>query len=155
MRCMVYPRSLPHDLIACEQNLALLRLRNLIVFIRTVLLFSHKSTLSLAVRVPEIQSSHVTAKNLEVPIMTISSNTSKISSALNKVALLTILISGFLLNPDCFAKEYSFIVQPIFKAGKTMRIYRPLVQYLDRKSVVQGKSVDLGGRRIIKKKINI
>ena len=32
------------------------------------------------------------------------------------------------------------------------QIYLNLINYQDRKSVVEGKSVDLGGRRIIKKK---
>ena len=35
-----------------------------------------------------------------------------------------------------------------------LKEYETKVFYIDRKSVVQGKSVDLGGRRIIKKKIN-
>lgn len=64
--------------------------------------------------------------------MTISSITSKISSALNKAVILTILT--LFLNTKCFAIEYNFIVQPIFKPGKTMQIYGPLVQYLNKET---------------------
>lgn len=67
--------------------------------------------------------------------MIISGNTSKISSALKKAALLTTtLVSSFLLASTCFAKEYRFVVQPIFKANKTTQIYRPLVQYLNKET---------------------
>ena len=72
-------------------------------------------------------------------------------------------------NLTCFSQEHmqTFgylasmlpVVEELYKdkeeQAKAMQTYTAFFKTTDRKSVVQGKSVDLGGRRIIKKKIHI
>lgn len=56
----------------------------------------------------------------------------------HKLAYQSVIIAGLvftlLISSNSFAKEYHFIVQPIFKASKTMQVYRPLVQYLSKET---------------------
>src|SRR3712207_9347187 len=53
---------------------------------------------------------------------------------------------------DLHRGRLGVVVDRELHVGERLAAAHPRVQIEDRKSVVQGKSVDLGGRRIIKKK---
>lgn len=55
----------------------------------------------------------------------------KNSTQAYKCLLIAGLGFSLLASSSCFAKEYSFIVQPIFKPEKIRKIYQPLIQYLN------------------------
>lgn len=50
-----------------------------------------------------------------------------------KISAIFIALSFFYMA-SIHAKQYTFIVQPVFKANKTKQIYRPLIQYLEKET---------------------